>query len=281
MYSIKPNSSFEQTSAELEPSTIEYARSMLKRLKPLYGVNYNLIFIGPVGVGKSTLCNHVYQLLREILTKTFNDEDMKVFYSSNGQQCHNNYRTNEQFKSFISNNPSTFDINSFNDHDCLIDSRYYNALDNQEAYVYDSRYIVDSHNVIIEDMCKNKPSVQRSSSQESLNTFNEYTINAYPEFIQVRGQEALDILKRHLNKEVSTYEFQHFILDCWDDLMTNQPLTNKTNTINVFERCCDDSVICFSNVIYKMDHNRLSKEQLKRLFDDMRDIDYDYHLKNI
>lgn len=111
-----------------------------------------------------------------------------------------------------------------------------------------------------------------------MNTFNEYTINAYPEFIQVRGQEALDILKRHLNKEVSTFEFQHFILDCWDDLMENQPLVHRTNTINVFERCCDDSVICFSNVIYKMDPNRLSKEELKTLFDDMRDIDYDYHL---
>ena len=236
MYSIKPNSSFEQTSAELHSSTIEYARSMFKRLKPLFGVNYNLLFIGPVGVGKSTLCNHIYQLLKELLTKPFNDDDMKIFYSSNGHQCQNNYRTNEQFKSFISNNASTFDVNSFNEYVTLIDSRYYDSLDCYETYVYDSRYIVDSHNVIIEDLHKNKPHPRRSSSQESLNTFNEYTINAYPEFIQVRGQEALDILKRHLNHEVSTYEFQHFILDCWDDLMENQPLTHKTNTINVFER---------------------------------------------
>ena len=83
MYSIKPNSSFEQTASELHPSTIEYVRNKLKPLKPLYGVSYNLIFIGPVGVGKSTLCNHIYQLLKEILTKPFDDEDMKTFYSSN------------------------------------------------------------------------------------------------------------------------------------------------------------------------------------------------------
>lgn len=202
MYSIKPNSSFEQTSAELQPSTIEYARSMFKHLKPLYGVNYNLLFIGPVGVGKSTLCNHIYQLLKELLTKPFNDDDMKVFYSSDNKQCPHHYRTNKQFNNFISNNVSTFDVNSFHDYDSQIDLRYYNALDNQEAYIYDSRYIVDSHNVIIEDLHANKRNIHRSSSLQSMNTFNEYTINAYPEFIQVGGQTALDILKRHLSQEV-------------------------------------------------------------------------------
>ena len=37
-------------------------------------------------------------------------------------------------------------------------------------------------------------------------------------------------------------------------------------------------MICFSNVVHRMDPKRLSKDELKSFFDDVRDIHYDYQL---
>lgn len=103
----------------------------------------------------------------------------------------------------------------------------------------------------------------QSSSHQSMNTFNEYTISSYTKFIQVRGQQTFYILKYHL--ETQRMKFQHFILDFWDDLM-------HLNVIVI------DIVICFSNMVHPVDNKQRSNDELKDLFYDMRDIDYAYHV---
>lgn len=47
---------------------------------------------------------------------------------------------------------------------------------------------------------------------------------------------------------------------------------------NAFERCCDDNMICFSNTAHRIDNKRLSIDELKDLFYDMRGINFVYHL---
>lgn len=154
-------------------------------------VNYILIFIRPVGVGKLTLCNHIYQLLKEILAKLINEDDIKSFYSMKYKQCSNNYRISQQFKTFLSSNVSTFGINNdINYYESFVDSRYYDALDEQQTCIYNSRQIDENaNNVMINDIIRKniRHQLRRSSSVQLMNTFNEYTINEYTEFIQVRG----------------------------------------------------------------------------------------------
>ena len=91
----------------------------------------------------------------------------------------------------------------------------------------------------------------------------------YPEFLQIDSKESHEVLKRHLSGEMTSYEFQKYILGCWSKLMTKQPLCKPDGPkrrINIFERCCDDSVICFSNLWNLYHPDSLTDGQLFDLY---------------
>lgn len=103
----------------------------------------------------------------------------------------------------------------------------------------------------------------------------------YPEFLQINTKEGNEILKEHLNGTITSYEFQKYILHCWTILMNNQPIApvmEPCRRFNVFERCCDDSVICFSNLWHKQHPESMSEDELQLLFKLSQVINGQYNL---
>lgn len=93
-------------------------------------------------------------------------------------------------------------------------------------------------------------------------------VYCYPEFLQVNSKESHEILKEHLEGSKSSYEFQKYILHCWTVMMQKQPLAHDSSCrrFNIFERCCDDSVICFANLWHQQSPNSLNEDELQLLF---------------
>lgn len=101
--------------------------------------------------------------------------------------------------------------------------------------------------------------------------YNDFAtdVYCYPEFLQVNSKESHEILKEHLEGSKSSYEFQKYILHCWATMMQTQPLASNTDQcrrFNVFERCCDDSVICFANLWHRISPGSLNEAELQLLF---------------
>lgn len=117
-----------------------------------------------------------------------------------------------------------------------------------------------------------------------------FNVYCYPEFLQINSALSHDMLARRLSSKLSAYEFQAYILRCWEEMMTNQPLEGPDSTtykckslphrINIFERCCDDSVICFSNIHNITSPKNISDYELTRLFETCRELDTKYYIPN-
>lgn len=106
-------------------------------------------------------------------------------------------------------------------------------------------------------------------------------VYCYPEFLQVDSKESHEVLKRHLTGEMTSYEFQKYILGCWNKMMTKQPLHNPSGPkrrINIFERCCDDSVICFSNLWNMYHPDSLTDAQLFDLFLISQELNHEFNM---
>lgn len=103
----------------------------------------------------------------------------------------------------------------------------------------------------------------------------------YPEFLQIESERSHAMLQKYLHKEISAYKFQRYILHCWKVLMKSQPLhiiNAKRNRYNIYERCCDDSVICFANIMNSRTPQEMSDIELEHLFHVARSIDDRYNL---
>lgn len=100
-------------------------------------------------------------------------------------------------------------------------------------------------------------------------------VYCYPEFLQIEPEQGHEMLQKHLNGSLTSREFQSYILHCWNVLMTKQPLSNINDTkrFNIFERCCDDSVICFANIWNQTHPDMLTDVDLHDLFIQARGID--------
>ena len=70
-----------------------------------------------------------------------------------------------------------------------------------------------------------------------------------PEYItgDPNGQS---MLTQYFNKEITPYEFQAYIIDYYNLYLANL-IDIDPDTILLFERCVDDSVLCFGNLLYK------------------------------
>lgn len=160
------------------PNIVYHTKSIFERIPDR--TNYNLVFIGPVGVGKSTLCTLLYHLL----DRSFNESNIDVY--------------------------------------------------------------------------------------------------CYPEFLQIEPAIGHDVLKQHLEGHLTSFQLQKYILTCWDKMMSAQPIPFEAESkrINIFERCCDDSVICFANVWNQRDPTQLSDSELFTLFQMARELDVKYQIPN-
>lgn len=99
-------------------------------------------------------------------------------------------------------------------------------------------------------------------------------VYCYPEFLRIEPEVGHTVLRKHINGEMSSFEFQRYILSCWDTLMTTQPLSRDNNArrFNVFERCCDDSVICFSNIWNQRTPDKLNDFQFIQLYEESQKL---------
>ena len=97
----------------------------------------------------------------------------------------------------------------------------------------------------------------------------------YPEYLRaVDPIFAGQLLNEKMQGNVSTMTLQSFVLDSWETLLKN----NKDNNanINIYERCVDDSVFCFSNFAHLV--GDLTDIELLSLFNRMEAINKKHNL---
>lgn len=95
--------------------------------------------------------------------------------------------------------------------------------------------------------------------------FSKPTIN-FPEYLHtMNGELSGELLKKKLESDISSLTFQSYILDMWEKTLYHN---YKEEGIKLYERCVDDSVICFCN----LDHynERLTLMEFISLFDKMK-----------
>ena len=74
--------------------------------------------------------------------------------------------------------------------------------------------------------------------------YNHIPVNRYLEYINYNNV-GRDLFQMKMNKKVSAFTFQNYILDIWDTLLTENDYKNSIG-INIFERIPYDAVYCFS-----------------------------------
>lgn len=85
--------------------------------------------------------------------------------------------------------------------------------------------------------------------------FNNYTkdIQCFPEYLNY-SKHGKTMLKLRSKNLISPLTFQNYILDEWENALRNQ----EYKSINIFERCPDDSVYCFSSHLPKTEYDYLT-----------------------
>ena len=90
---------------------------------------------------------------------------------------------------------------------------------------------------------------------------NKLSIINFPEYLYAPGGELSgDLLKKKLEGKISSLTFQSYILDMWDETLNDY---YKNEGIKLYERCVDDSVICFCGLDHK--NKNLDDDELKVL----------------
>ena len=97
--------------------------------------------------------------------------------------------------------------------------------------------------------------------------------NNFPEFLFVDDELSKSILKKKIDGVISASTFQSYILDNWEKILIKN---QKKDGLNLFERCVDDSVICFCNIANKNDD--LTEIQLLSLFERLKHINQKYSM---
>jgi deoxyadenosine/deoxycytidine kinase len=86
--------------------------------------------------------------------------------------------------------------------------------------------------------------------------FNNLTknIQCFPEYLNY-SKHGKTMLKLRSKNLISALTFQNYILDEWENALKSQEYKN----INIFERCPDDSVYCFSSHLPENEFEYLTK----------------------
>lgn len=94
---------------------------------------------------------------------------------------------------------------------------------------------------------------------------NQAKVVSYPEYIRI-PDVGENMLKLRNSNRITVETFQHFILDCWDRLLTSKEFNNENETmkrVNIFERLPEDSINCFAHQSFM--NNEISQEGFTRL----------------
>lgn len=96
-------------------------------------------------------------------------------------------------------------------------------------------------------------------------------VNTYPEFLYIDSNVSNCILRDKFDRKISLLTFQSYILDKWENILK---INHNKKGVHIFERCVDDSVICFSNIANKL--NDITDEELYTLFNRCKNINSRY-----
>lgn len=140
----------------------------------------------------------------------------------------------------------------------------------QKFLTSENKAKLNNYNLVITGTVGSGKSTMCESLAYILNICNVNT-NNFPEFLFIDDELSKDILKKKINGYISTSTFQSYILDNWEKILTEN---QKKNGLNLFERCVDDSVICFCNIANKNDD--LTEIQLLSLFERLKNINKKY-----
>lgn len=107
------------------------------------------------------------------------------------------------------------------------------------------------------------------------NYLNDKNINwiYIPEYIDVK-EDGLEMLNKYLKKEITVYEFQKYVINYYDEYLSN--LTLNGNELLIFERGIDDAITCFSNLDYS--NGGLTTEEFCSLYELVKAYDKKYNL---
>ena len=97
------------------------------------------------------------------------------------------------------------------------------------------------------------------------NLNKQVKVVSYPEYIRI-PDVGENMLKLRNSNRITVETFQHFILDCWDRLLTAKEFNNEDKTIkrvNIFERLPEDSINCFARQSFM--NKEISEEGFTRL----------------
>jgi len=88
----------------------------------------------------------------------------------------------------------------------------------------------------------------------------------FPEFLYtVNGELSGELLRKKIDQDISPLTFQSYILDMWENTLK---VCYKNTGVKLYERCVDDSVICFCNIDHHND--QLTLTELISLYDKLR-----------
>lgn len=116
----------------------------------------------------------------------------------------------------------------------------------------------------------------KSTMCESLSalfsTINIHT-NNFPEFLYINDDVSGSLLSKKINGQISVITFQNFVLDNWECILKQKGINNE---FNLFERCIDDSVLCFCNIANK--NGEIADLELYSMYKRLRSINNIYNM---
>ena len=110
-------------------------------------------------------------------------------------------------------------------------------------------------------------------------------VNKFPEFLYIDELSTASpsvqhmpnfsntILKKKIDKTISPLTFQSYVLDSWETILN---LNGNEKGMYIYERCIDDSVICFCNVANK--DGSLTDMQLLSLYERLVSINQSFNV---
>lgn len=102
--------------------------------------------------------------------------------------------------------------------------------------------------------------------------------NNFPEFLYINDDVSGLLLTKKINRQISNVTFQNFVLDNWENILKEKKLgkINAKGTFNLFERCVDDSVLCFCNIANA--NNEIEDLELHSMYKRLRKINNKYSI---
>lgn len=133
--------------------------------------------------------------------------------------------------------------------------------------------IPDSYSLAITGTVGSGKSTICESLSVMLRTCNNIYTNNFPEFLYVNDDVSHLLLLKKIKGEISNVTFQNFVLDNWEYILQQR---YDSRRFNIFERCADDSVLCFCNIDNAK--HKINDLELHSMFCRLRNIDMSFDI---